>query len=171
MKCFNDWIRSPIDSFTRGRLQTNPVSNQLHGKLEICANMSLWLMLWQASSSAQNTTHRQLFQAFRWRSGIHHAMFVNTCATNALNTAHIHTWWYEEIARIDPAQRLWPFTCQQFSGIWIISTIVFITDVVYQVLEKITCSRAAMVYHCKTSIDSIYRFRTQSPTEILKIVA
>jgi len=42
---------------------------------------------------------------------------------------------------------------------------------VHQALAKITYSRAAMVYGCKTSIDSIYGFRTQSPTEIRKIVA
>ena len=49
--------------------------------------------------------------------------------------------------------------------------IVFITDIVHQALAKITCSHAAMVYRCKTSIDSIYGFRTQSPTEMWKMVA
>jgi len=36
---------------------------------------------------------------------INDAMFVNPIAMNAVNTAQIHSWWYEEIARIDPAQR------------------------------------------------------------------
>jgi len=36
---------------------------------------------------------------------INYAMFVNHFVTNAVKTAHIHCWWYEEIARIDPAQR------------------------------------------------------------------
>jgi len=36
---------------------------------------------------------------------IDNAMFVNPFATNAVKTAQIHSWWYEEIARIDPAQR------------------------------------------------------------------
>jgi len=36
---------------------------------------------------------------------INYAMFVNPFATNAVKTAQIHSWWYEEIARIDPAQR------------------------------------------------------------------
>jgi hypothetical protein len=36
---------------------------------------------------------------------MNYAMFVNPFATNAVKTAQIHSWWYEEIARIDPAQR------------------------------------------------------------------
>jgi len=36
---------------------------------------------------------------------INYAMFVNPFATNVVKTAQIHSWWYEEIARIDPAQR------------------------------------------------------------------
>jgi hypothetical protein len=35
---------------------------------------------------------------------INYAMFVNLFATNAVKTAQIDSWWYEEIARIDPAQ-------------------------------------------------------------------
>ena len=49
--------------------------------------------------------------------------------------------------------------------------IVFITDIVHQALAKITCSCVAMAYRCKISIDSIYGFRTKSPTEIRKMVA
>jgi hypothetical protein len=36
---------------------------------------------------------------------INYDTFVNPVATNAVKTAQIHNWWYEEIARIDPAQR------------------------------------------------------------------
>jgi hypothetical protein len=36
---------------------------------------------------------------------INYAMFVNPFAMNAVKTAQIHSWWYAEIARIDPAQR------------------------------------------------------------------
>jgi len=36
---------------------------------------------------------------------IDYTMFVNPFAMNAVKTAQIHRWWYEEIARIDPAQR------------------------------------------------------------------
>jgi hypothetical protein len=36
---------------------------------------------------------------------INYAMFVNPFATNGVKTAQIHSWWYEEITRIDPAQR------------------------------------------------------------------
>jgi hypothetical protein len=36
---------------------------------------------------------------------INHAMLVNPFARNAVKTAQIHCWWYEEIPRIDPAQR------------------------------------------------------------------
>ena len=45
----NDWIRPLMYIFTRGRIQTNPVSIWLHGKLKICGNMSTWLTTWQAS--------------------------------------------------------------------------------------------------------------------------
>ena len=33
------------------------------------------------------------------------ALFVNPFATNSVKTMQIHSWWYEEKARIDPAQR------------------------------------------------------------------
>jgi len=36
---------------------------------------------------------------------INYVMFVNPFASNAVKTALIHSWWYEEITRIDPAQR------------------------------------------------------------------
>jgi hypothetical protein len=36
---------------------------------------------------------------------INYAMFVNPFAMNEVKSAQIHSWWYEEIARIDPAQR------------------------------------------------------------------
>jgi hypothetical protein len=35
---------------------------------------------------------------------INYVMFVNPFAPNAVKTAQIHSWWYKEIARIDPAQ-------------------------------------------------------------------
>jgi len=36
---------------------------------------------------------------------LNYAMFVNPFAMNVVQTAQIHSWWNEEIARIDPAQR------------------------------------------------------------------
>jgi len=36
---------------------------------------------------------------------INYAVFVNPFATNEVKTAQIHSWWYEEIASIVPAQR------------------------------------------------------------------
>jgi len=48
--------------------------------------------------------------------------------------------------------------------------IVFIADIVFQALAKITYSRAAMVYRCMTWIISIYGFWTQSPTDIRRMV-
>jgi hypothetical protein len=33
------------------------------------------------------------------------AMIVNSFATNAVKTVQIYSWWNEEIARTDPAQR------------------------------------------------------------------
>jgi len=38
-------------------------------------------------------------------TAINYATYVNPLAMNAVKTAHIHSWWYEEIPRIDPAQR------------------------------------------------------------------
>jgi hypothetical protein len=38
-------------------------------------------------------------------TAINFAMFVNPFATNAVKTPQIHSWWYKEIARNDPAQR------------------------------------------------------------------
>jgi len=37
---------------------------------------------------------------------INYVMFVNPFATNVVKTAQIHSWWYEEIARIYPAQQI-----------------------------------------------------------------
>ena len=36
---------------------------------------------------------------------INYVMFVISFAMNVVKPAHIHSYWYEEIARIDPAQR------------------------------------------------------------------
>jgi len=35
---------------------------------------------------------------------INFAMFVNPFATSGVKNTQIHSWWYEEITRIDPAQ-------------------------------------------------------------------
>jgi len=43
-------------------------------------------------------------------------------------------------------------------------------NIVHWAIAKISCSRAARVYRCKTSIDSINRFPSESPTEIRKMV-
>jgi len=51
IKCLNDWICLLMSIFTRGRIQTKPVSIWLHGQLEIQCNMSPWLTMCQASSS------------------------------------------------------------------------------------------------------------------------
>jgi hypothetical protein len=49
--------------------------------------------------------------------------------------------------------------------------IILIADIVHHTLAKITSSRAAMVFRGKTSIDSMFRSRTESPIEIRKLVA
>ena len=36
---------------------------------------------------------------------INYMMFVSPVATNVVKTVQIHSWWYEDIASIDPAQR------------------------------------------------------------------
>jgi len=57
----NNCIRSLMCIFTRGRIQTKLVSDWLHGKLEICGDMSPSLTTWQASFSAEIETPRHLF--------------------------------------------------------------------------------------------------------------
>jgi hypothetical protein len=44
--------------------------------------------------------------------------------------------------------------------------IIFIAAIVHQALRNITSSCAAMVYRWKISIDCIYGFQIQSPTDI-----
>jgi len=48
IQCLNEWICPLKYIFTRGRIQNKPVSNWLHGKLEICEDMSPLLTTWQA---------------------------------------------------------------------------------------------------------------------------
>jgi len=67
-------------------------------------------------------------------------------------------------------ETLRPSTSLPFSGKWIISTIVSIPVIVHQALAKITSSHAAIVYRCKTTINSIYWLWTQSPTDIRTMV-
>lgn len=60
---------------------------------------------------AEYTTQRTLshvpamFMSCVKTIAIIHVMFVNPFPTNAVETAQIHCWWYEEIIRIDPAQK------------------------------------------------------------------
>jgi len=61
----NDWICPQMYIFIWGRIQMKPVSNWLHGKLEICGHVGPLLMTWQASSSVQKTTPWQPLLAFR----------------------------------------------------------------------------------------------------------
>jgi hypothetical protein len=56
---------------------------------------------------------------------INYTMFVNPFATNAVKTAQIHRWWYEEIARIDPAQRNSNPPCAYISVVNELSQILF----------------------------------------------
>jgi len=65
IKRLNDWIRPLMYIFSRGRIQTQLVSDWLHRELEIYRDMSPLLTTWPASSSAQNTWPRQPFRAFR----------------------------------------------------------------------------------------------------------
>jgi len=67
--------------------------------------------------------------------------------------------------------KLRPSMCLHFSSKWIISTIVFIAEIGHQVLAQITCSHAAMIYHCKTWMDAIDWFQTHSSIEIRKMIA
>jgi len=67
-------------------------------------------------------------------------------------------------------EKLRPSTWLHFSGKWINWTIAFITNIVHQALAMIAYSCVVMVRQRKTSIDWIYRFRTQSHMEIRTIV-
>jgi len=64
-KRLNDWIHPVTHTLSRARIHKKLVSNWFHGKLAIGGDMSPLLMMWQALSSAQNSTPRQPFQAFR----------------------------------------------------------------------------------------------------------
>jgi len=55
---------------SRWRIQTKPMSNWLHGKLEICGDISPLLMMWQALTLMQNWMPWQPFHAF-WRWSWH----------------------------------------------------------------------------------------------------
>jgi len=48
---------------------------------------------------------------------INQPMMVNPFAMNAVKTPQIHSWWYEEIARIDPAQTNSDPPCAYSSGV------------------------------------------------------
>jgi len=65
IKRLKGWILPLMCILTRGTIQTKLVSNWLHGKLEIYGDMSPLLTTWHASSSVQNRTPRQPFQAIR----------------------------------------------------------------------------------------------------------
>jgi len=47
---------------------------------------------------------------------INYGMFVNPFAINSVKTTQIHSWWSDDIARIDPAQKLRPCSCLHCSG-------------------------------------------------------
>jgi len=64
---WNNSICPLLSTFTRGRIETKPVSNCLHAKLEICGDMSPLFTTWLTSSLTHNTPPRQLLQMFcRW---------------------------------------------------------------------------------------------------------
>jgi len=65
IKPLNDCFCPRMYIFTEGRIQMNPVSNWLHGKLEICGDMSTLLTTWQAPSLVQNDIPSRLCQVFR----------------------------------------------------------------------------------------------------------
>jgi len=37
---------------------------------------------------------------------LNYVMFVNPFGTNSVKAAQVHSWWYEKITMIDPAQRI-----------------------------------------------------------------
>jgi len=112
IKHLNDWIPPLMYIFSRRRIQMKPVSDWLHGKLEICGNISPLLTMWQPSSSAQNTMPRQLIPAFcqfswhrRSLQPTERVMFGNPFYLNAVKTTWNHSWWCTENTRMDPAQK------------------------------------------------------------------
>jgi len=111
IKRSNIWIRPLMNTFTRGRIQQKQLRKWLHGKLERCGNTSPVLTMWQASLSVRNITQTTISgilamdMAHVKRIAINYRMLGNPFATNVVKTAHMYRWWYEEIARINPAQR------------------------------------------------------------------
>jgi hypothetical protein len=89
-------------------------------------------------------------------------MFVNPFTTNAVKTALIHSWWYVEIIRMHPAQRNSdpPHAC--------ISVVNQLTKPFVSLLtlrvrhsQRLHAPLGRWVTSCRTSINSITRFRTE----------
>jgi len=68
---------------------------------------------------------------------INYAMFVNPFATNVMKTAQIHSWWYEEIVRIDPAKRNSEFPRADISVVNVLSQRLFSSLTLFSRLSQI----------------------------------
>jgi len=112
IKCLSDRIRPLMYIFTRGRVQNKLVSNWFYGKIG-----NLWRhepfvddvtgLIVGAEYNAQSTISVVLatVMAHVKPIAVNSAIFMNPLAKNAVKTAQIHSWWYEETVRIHPAQR------------------------------------------------------------------
>jgi hypothetical protein len=68
---------------------------------------------------------------------INFAMFVNAFAMNAVRTVQIHCCWYEQIARIDPAQRISDPPCGYISEVNELSQRLFSSLTLYIRLSQL----------------------------------
>jgi hypothetical protein len=87
--------------FTRGRIQTKPVTNWLHGTLESwkAGQYQPFVddvtgLIVSAEYNAQTTISGvpAMIMAHVKSITINYKMFVNPFATNAVKTTHIHSW-------------------------------------------------------------------------------
>ena len=108
-----EWFNPPAIVYIYQRKNSNEVGEQLVTwraghvwRYKHCVD-DVTVLIVSAEYNAQ-TTHSCLSAMLMARVNpivINYAMFLNPFATNAVTTAQIQSWWSEDIARIDPAQR------------------------------------------------------------------
>ena len=106
-------LNSPTDVYNHQRKDSNEAGEQLvawkaenQGHYEPCIDHVTGLMVRTVYDSEIALCHfPAIIMAHVKPRGINYSMSVNLFATNAVKTAQMLSWWHEEIARIDPAQR------------------------------------------------------------------
>ena len=132
------WLNLPTAVYIDLRKDSNEASEQfvvwIAGNLWRCECFvdNVTGLLIGAECSAQETLSGVLamFMTRVKPKAINKALFINPFARNVGNTAQIHSWWYDIIARIDPAKRNSPPPCPYVSVLdessqWLWSSLIF----------------------------------------------